>query len=640
MATEPTERRDELCRLAATQRRAGRVPEALETLKRAESLYPPFGSLFEELGFCLLAMSAPAKAIAPFERAVSLNMCLLGSWRALASLYGASGRTADAQKAADRIAQLAALPGEIQLACSRYFDGQVRIAEKMVRRYIATHGEHVEALRLLGRIAADSGAEFHAELLLQRALDVAPNHEVARHELALVLLTRQKHEQARSELRKLLTAVPGDRTYRSLYAAAVAGIGDFKTALPLYGELLKEAPRDADLYLAIANALKTAGKTQEAIDSFHYAAAAAESGFGAAFWGLANLKTYRFKDAEIALMQQRETSAATVPVDRLHLCFALGKALEDRNRFAESFEYYERGNVLRRATQRYRPETLELLASRQVSFCTPEFFASRKGNGCESSAPIFIVGLPRSGSTLIEQILASHSQVEGTLELANIPRLAQELKWGEPEAPLGYPGVLGTLTAEMCKRLGQNYLRDTAPYRTGKVGGPAPRFTDKMPNNFQYLDLVHLVLPNAKIIDMRREPMACGFSIFKQLFANGQRFAYSLEDIGRYYRMYVGLMAHWERVWPGKILRVQYEDVVHDLEPAVRRILDFCGLEFEPACLEFHRSRRNVHTPSSEQVHQPLYKEGNDQWHHFERWLAPLKRALAADPAQAPSPTR
>ena len=263
----------------------------------------------------------------------------------------------------------------------------------------------------------------------------------------------------------------------------------------------------------------------------------------------------------------------------------------------------------------------------------PSFSRLAKDFGCDSPAPIFIVGLPRSGSTLVEQILASHSQVQGTLELADIPRLVQELHASEPAQRLGgYPGVLGALSAAMCKGFGEKYLWDTKPYRTGTDGASRPRFTDKMPNNFQYLDLVQLILPNAKIIDVRRDPMACGFSIYKQLFANGQRFAYSQEDIGRYYRMYVGLMAHWERVLPGKILRVQYEDLVNDLEPNVRRILDFCGLP--------NSSRRawnstgpaaTVHTPSSEQVQQPIYKDGIDQWRHFERWLAPLKRTLGTD---------
>jgi predicted Zn-dependent protease len=622
MQTDLPDSRDALYRLAVTQRRAQQVPEALATLQRLESRYPPFGSLFEEVGFCLLLANDPAKATLAFGRAVELNNCLLESWRALEQLYRAGGQLAQAQNAAARAAALSALPGEIRLACSKFFDGEPVLAEELVRQYIATHGEHVEALRLLAKMATDAGAEYDAEILLQRAVALAPEHEAARHELALVLLKRQKHTAARAQIRRLRAASPAHAAYRRLEAEAAAGTGNYNEALPLYGELLRENRQDPDLYLAIGDALKTTGKTQEAIDSYR-CAAAARPGCGEAYWGLANLKTYRFSDAEIAVMRQDESSSNTTPTDRYHLCFALGKALEDRGRFQESFEYYARGNALKRATLRYRPQSLEQVARRQTTVCTSDFFAARHHFGSACNAPIFIVGLPRSGSTLIEQILASHSQVDGTLELADIPRLAQELQAGAPAGRPGYPELLGALSADVCRQLGEKYVADTAAYRTGRA-----RFTDKMPNNFRHLGLIHLILPNARIIDVRREPMALGFSIFKQLFANGQRFAYSLEEIARYYRMYVELMAHWERVLPGKILRVRYEELVSDLEPAVRRMLQFCGLEFEPACVEFHRNRRNVHTPSSEQVHRPLYREGVEHWRHYDRWLAPLRQAL------------
>ena len=620
MQTALSESREALYRLAVRHRRAGRITEAIQALKRIEDLYPPFGSLFEELGLCLVAANDRSNAALAFARAAELNPCLIGSWRALENLFTAAGRTAEARQAASQVAELAALPGQIQLACSKFFDGERALAEDLVRQYLSAHGEHVEALRLLAKMAADAGVEYDSELLLNRAVSLAPEHLAARHELVLALLKRQKHELARGHITRLLASAPTHPGYRALHAEALAGTGDYNKALPIYGELLKEDPKDAELYVTVGDALKTTGKTAEAIDAYRYAMAA-RPGFGAPYWGLANLKTYRFTDAELKLMQQHEMNKATGAEDRYHLCFALGKALEDRDRFAEAFDYYERGNALKKATLNYKPETLENSARQQMSVCTSEFFATRRDFGSPSTAPIFIVGLPRSGSTLVEQILASHSQVDGTLELADIPRLAQELR----SADAG----LQSMTAELSRKLGERYLSDTRPYRAAGAGGPRPRFTDKMPNNFQHLDLIQLLLPNAKVIDVRREPLACGFGIFKQLFANGQRFAYSLEDIGRYYRIYVELMAHWERVMPGKILRMQYEDLVNNLEPSVRRVLDFCGLEFEPACVEFHRSRRTVHSPSSEQVHQPIYREGLEQWRHFERWLAPLKRTLA-----------
>jgi len=369
--------------------------------------------------------------------------------------------------------------------------------------------------------------------------------------------------------------------------------------------------------------MKTLGQQAPAIDEYR-AAAAAREGFGDAWWSLANLKTYRFTDAELGQMRAAEAAATTAPIDRYHLCFALGKALEDRLQYAESIEYYARGNALKRAASRYRPEVIEQNTRLQIEVCTRELFARHERSGAQAADPIFIVGLPRSGSTLLEQILASHSQVEGTHELADVPRMVVELQgrdW-QLENPR-YPGILAQMGAEDFRRLGDKYLRDTRSYRSGKA-----HFIDKMPNNFRHVGLIHLMLPNARIIDARREPMACCFGNLKQLFAHGQEFAYSVEDIARYYRTYLELMRHWDAVLPGRVLRVQYEDVVADLEGNVRRILDYCGLEFEPACVEFYRTERSVRTASSEQVRQPIYREALDQWRHYEPWLGPLREAL------------
>jgi hypothetical protein len=345
---------------------------------------------------------------------------------------------------------------------------------------------------------------------------------------------------------------------------------------------------------------------------------------------LANLKTYRFTDPEIAHMRSEEANGKIALTDRYHFCFALGKALEDRADYAESFRYYERGNALKKAECLYRPEVLERAAELQKSLCTAEFFAARDGSGARTAAPIFIVGLPRSGSTLIEQILASHSKVEGTMELADIPRLVQDLQGRETQGSKPrYPAILESIPAGEFKRMGEQYLTDTLVYRAGRPPHK-PFFIDKMPNNFRHVGLIHLILPDAKIIDARRDPLACCFSNFKQLFASGQQFTYSVEDITRYYRMYLDLMEHWNAVLPGKVLRVDHEAVVGDLEASVERILKFCGLEFEPECVEFHKTKRSVHTASSEQVRQPIFKEGLDQWRHFDPWLGDFKAALAS----------
>jgi tetratricopeptide (TPR) repeat protein len=622
LAAEVPENRDVLYMIAVALRYLQRIPDALEVLARLEQLHPGYPRLYQERGHCHVALREAGPAVEAFERAVRMSPALTASWRSLQTLYRIQGREAEAANADAQVKDLAALPPPIVTAFNMYADGEIFDAEQTVRQYLLAHGDHVEGMRLLAKIGLDLDVTDDAEILLARVLELAPQHREARYEYAIVLLKRHKHVRAREEMEKLLALDPDNRMYRTTHVTVCIGFGDYQ-ALPRYRELLVETPNDPELHLSIAHALKTLGQTREAVDSYH-AAAALRPAFGEAYWSLANLKTYRFTDTEIAHMRSAEAAPKIQSADRYHLCFALGKALEDRAEYAESFACYERGNALKKIECRYRPEPLERTARLQESLCTAEFFAERKGHGCDSAAPIFIVGLPRSGSTLIEQILASHSEVEGTMELADIPRMVQDVQGrevigGEPR----YPGVLASLSAEQSRKLGEKYLADTRVYRTGKA-----RFIDKMPNNFRHLALIHLILPNAKIIDARREPMACCFSNFKQLFASGQQFTYSIEDIARYYRMYVELMAHWDAALPGRVLRIQHETVVDDLEGNVRRILDFCGLDFEPACVDFHKTQRTVHSASSEQVRRPIYREGVDQWRHYEPWLGPLKSAL------------
>jgi tetratricopeptide (TPR) repeat protein len=620
-----SENRDALYMIAVSQRYLGRIPDALATLVELERHHPGYGRLFQERGHCYVALHAAGPAIDAFMRAVILNPSLPASWKALQTLYRLTGQTAHADDAAGHIANLSTLPPEIVTAFSMFADGEIHDAERVVRQYLLVHGNHIEGMRLLAKIGMQLDVVDDAELLLENVMALAPDYHAARYEYALALLQRHKHVRAREEMEKLLKTDPNNRAYRTTHATISTGFGNYGQALPLYREILAETPQDAELHLSIAHALKTLGRTQEAVESYR-AAAAARPSFGEAFWSLANLKTYRFMNDEIARMRNEEASAKIHVADRYHLCFALGKALEDRAEYAESFAYYDRGNALKKTECRYRPEPLERNARLQASHCTREFFAARSGVGCESPAPIFIIGLPRSGSTLIEQILASHSQVEGTMELADIPRLVHELQGRETtDSAPRYPAVLANLAPEDFRRFGEKYLADTRVYRTGM-----PRFIDKMPNNFRHLGLIHLILPNAKIIDARRDSMACCFSNFKQLFASGQQFTYSIDDIARYYRMYMELMAHWDRALPGKILRIQHENVVDGLEANVRRILDFCELEFEPGCVEFYKTARTVHSASSEQVRRPINREGVDQWRHYEPWLSPMKEALTA----------
>jgi tetratricopeptide (TPR) repeat protein len=622
------ENREMLYMIAVCLRQLKRIPEALGVLAELERHHPQYSGLFQERGHCHVAMRSAEAAAQAFLRAVTLNPSRSASWNSLQVLYRMMGRAADAESAAAQAAKLASLPQEILNAFALYADGEFPAAEQIARRYLQTHGDHVEAMRLLAQIGMKLDATTDdAELLLRRVVAIAPHYEAARYEYAMALLARLKHALAREEMDKLLKVDPGNVIYRSAYATVLMGFGDCARALLLYREILAESPNDPELNLSAAHVLKTLGRTEEAIERCR-SAAAVRADYGEAYWSLANLKTYRFTDDEIARMRAAQTSPDLLPVDRYHLWFALGKALEDRGEYAESFDCYERGNALKKAECRYQPEELERNTRQQVETCTQEFFAVRRGFGCSNSAPIFIVGMPRAGSTLIEQILSSHSQVEGTMELADIPRLVQDLRRrGQTDRASGYAGVIGELTADECRRLGEKYLDDTRIYRKGEPES-VPFFVDKMPNNFRHLGLIHLILPHAKIIDARRDPLACCFSNYKQLFASGQQFTYGLDDVARYYRTYVQLMTHWSEVLPGKILRIRHEDVVEDLNMSVRRILEFCELDFEPGCVEFYKTERTVHSASSEQVRRPIYREGVEQWRHYEPWLGPLKDAL------------
>jgi tetratricopeptide (TPR) repeat protein len=615
--------REGLLYTAAAQRCLGQVADALQTLLLLEQQHPRFSRLHEERGNCLVFMKNAPQAIAAFLAAVNLNHALPNSWRMLEGLYRMAGERENQAMAACHVATLQKIPAEIVTATSLFMDGDLDIAESMVRAFLLKYGDHVEGMRLLARIGVARKVFDDAEILLAALLEMAPDYRAARKEYAEVLIEVHKYREARLQIERLLREAPGDRFFKTLYANTAVGLGQQQQAVEIYRELLQGTALDADLHLSIGHALKTLGQQQAAIGEYQQAAACRPT-FGDAYWSLANLKTYCFSAAELAQLRTLAADAGLGTVDRYHVCFALGKALEDRGEYAESFRFYALGNAAKRLESNYRPEVIEDNTRLQIEVCTREFFTQRRGFGAADPDPIFIVGLPRSGSTLLEQILASHSRVEGTQELSTVQQIVARLRGRDPDpSEPRYPAVLAQLSSQDCRRLGETFLAETRAYRTG-----APFFIDKMPNNFRHLGLIHLMLPNAKIIDARREPMACCFSNLKQLFAQGQEFSYSIADIARYYRTYLELMRHWQRVLPGKVLRVQYEDVVEDLEGSVRRLLQFCGLEFEPQCIEFYKTARSVRTASSEQVRQPLSRTGLEQWTHFETWLDPLKAAL------------
>jgi len=528
-ATAPGHR-DVLYLIAANQRCLNQVAAALATLLRLEQQHPRFSLLYQERGYCHMALRDARRAIDAFGQAVTIDPALSASWIMLERLYR--------------------LTGDVQ------------------------------------------------------------NARVARLEFVRVLIDRQKYQQAREATEALLKQNPDDGDSLLLYASACTGLGGHDRAIAVYRRLLAGAPDSPELHILLGHAVRAVGGQLEAVASYH-AAADARPSFGDAYWSLANLKTYRFSHEEIARMRAEEATPAARTVDRYHLCFALGKAFEDQHEYAESWRFYERGNALKRAERRYRPEIAEANTRTQIEVCTPQFFADRTGVGVPGKDPIFVVGLPRSGSTLVEQILASHSEVESTHELANIEHLVLETQ------------PLSGLAREDFRLLGERYLAETRAYRSGK-----PLFIDKMPNNFWHIGLIHLMMPNATIIDVRREPMACCFSNLKQLFAAGQEFTYSVDDIARYYRMYLTLMRHWDAVLPGRVLHVWYEDIVENLDREVRRILRFAGVEFEPACVDFYNTQRSIRTASSEQVRQPIFRESLGEWRNYEHWLGPLKDAL------------
>lgn len=617
------ENRDLLLIEATSLRVTGRIDEALATLDRLAAEHPRFSQLHQERGLCQVARKDAPAAIEALLAAVNINPALPMSWRMLEGVYRIGGDTAHAGIAAAHVATLQNLPPAVVTATSLFADDDLLPAEEIIRAYLLRHGDHPEAMRLLARIGMARDVLDDAETLLAAVLVLAPDHHAARYDYAQCLTKRHKHMQARAEIERLRALDADNVDYRMLAAEAAVGLGEHDRAIILYRDLIAETGGSPDLHLWHGHALKTVGRVADAIAAYR-AAAAARPDFGDAYWSLANLKTYRFEDDEIARMRAAEAVEGTAAADRIHLRFALGKALEDRGEIAESWRYYAQGNALQRAESRYRPEILETNTRRQIAVCTQDFFAARTDWGVPDADPIFIVGLPRAGSTLIEQILASHSQVEGTQELPEVQRIVLDLQGRDPDLDdPRYPGVLTELSAADIAALGRRYIDETRIYRTA-----TPFFIDKMPNNFRHIGLIRLMLPNARIIDARRDPMSCCFSNLKQFFAQGQEFSYGIDAIARYYRTYLELMAHWDVVLPGHVLRVQHEDVIDDLEGSVRRILDFCGLPFDRACVDFHTNTRSVRTPSSEQVRRPIFRDGLDDWKRYEPWLGPLKDAL------------
>ena len=597
---------------------------AIDRLIEADSTN---GRAYQERGHLLRDMGRIDDAFLAYQAAVTQNAALPGSWKMLADINFSEGRVEMAEFAEAQYSYLTDLPPELQSVASLIQEGRLVKAENICRHFLQTKGHHVEAIRFLADIGIKFNSFDEAEFLLESAIVLEPDNNGAHMDYVNVLNKRQKFDKALEQAVLLRVKAPDSPPIEMLYANQNLVVGNFDEALTIYRERAQKVPNNPSIHLTLGHALKTTGSQAEAIEAYTRAYRI-KPDFGDAYWSLANLKTYRFDATQIAAMREMEAASSTQLADRYHLCFALGKALEDQGDYADAFAYYERGNRLKRDEVGYDWRRISKEIEAQIAHCTTDVFAHAQGGGCAAKDPIFILGLPRAGSTLLEQILASHSQVEGTMELPNILALAHKLDGRRRiDEEARYPANLGELSHDELNEFGDAYIRDTMIHR--KKG--RPYFIDKMPNNFRHIGLIHMILPNAKIIDARRGAMGCCFSGFKQLFAEGQEFTYGLEEIGHYYKDYVALMAHFDAVLPGKILRVQYEDVVSDLETQVRRLLDFCGLAFEQSCIDFHQTERAVRTASSEQVRQPIFKSGVDQWEHFSAYLDPLRNILGPE---------
>ena len=598
-------------------------PQAIAVLEPLASEQPNAPAAQMAFATALVASDRHSEALAVFEKAAALQPALPQVWLQIADLRDANGdaRAADAYL---EHAQSGSRDPQLMAAGAALAAGRLPDAETLLRERLHALPNDVAAMRMLAELAARVGRNEQALALLERCLQLAPGFRAARHHYALLLDRCSRHEDAMVEIEALLEVEFDDVHLLNLKAVVLGKLGQYRDAIALYESILQSRPKDPRVWMSLGHSLKTEGHTDRAIIAYRRALEI-NPGFGGAWWSLANLKTMRFDAADIAAMRTQLQRLDLDDDQRLHVQFALGKALEDAGEYAASFDCYAQANAIRRTQLPYNAEQNFQRRQHAEAVYSKEFFAGRTACGSDDASPIFILGMPRAGSTLVEQILSSHPQVEATMELPDIIAIVRDLRMrvDNPETT-SYHDLLATLEPAEFRALGERYLQTTQVQR--KLGRPF--FIDKMPNNFAHVGLIQLILPNARIVDVRRHPLACCFSNFKQHFARGQAFSYDLTDMGRYYRDYVGLMAHFDQLLPGRVHRVIYEDLVTDTETQVRALLDYCGLAFDARCLRFFENERPVRTASSEQVRRPINRDGMDQWRHYEAWLEPLKLAL------------
>ena len=595
---------------------------AREFLERGTNSDPALASAHYELGLLLSEMGDIDSAIASFSRVVQMEPGHPNAWRCLGDVLSRSGKM---QAAADAYAKHF-LTSSTELKAldpaTRSGDDRLVAAEAALRERLRVHPTDVTALRMLAGVYLLLERRQDAEDHLAKAVELSPSFSVARWLLAQMLSDRNEGEQTLAHLDILLREKPDDERYLNLKADQLMRLRRFEEAVAVFETLLSRN-QSAENWMYYGHALKAIGRQQDCILAYRKAIALRPA-FGQAYWSLANMKTFRFDAADVEAMRVALHREDMDRSNHSQMHFALGKALEDAKEYAPSFEQYQKANVVWRKELPYDADANRAMVCRAKAMFTAEFYRQRAGFGCSSPGPIFIVGLPRSGSTLVEQILSSHSMVEGIGEVTALNSVAEILANVSRAGGKNYPEILKEHAAEELKSAGKEYLERTLPYRTLR----RTFFVDKMPSNFHHMGLLLLLLPNAKVIDARRHPLGTGFANFKQFFAHAQSFAFDLADIGRYYRDYVELMAHFDSVLPGRIHRLCYEQLITDTESEIRRLLAYCDLPFEETCLRFHETKRGVLTASSEQVREPIFSEGMDQWHNFEPWLGPLKATL------------
>ncbi len=602
---------------AVAYRFSRQAQEALVKLELLEKAEPTNARMHQEKGYNFRILGNLKEAAKSFYQATQLNPALLSAWQALLPIYKAQNQQKALTLCETQVAQLSELPKPVLAATELMYDGKLDDADLLVRRFLQQHKHNKHGLILLADIAIKLKAISEAEFILETCAELHKDDLPVKYQLFKVYSKLGKFENALQIANQLAKASPNNLFYQVALATATQGVGNIEKALEILIDINQQHGEQAQVNLLLGHAYKTNGNTQKSIAAYQQAYKL-EPSLGDAFWSLANIKTYQFSNTEIVKMQKATESPNVSKQEKIYFHFALGKAYEDAKEYKDSYHHYRLGNEQQHELTPFNIESHTKFVEHQKKQFTPEFYKKLMNKGCSNSDPIFILGMPRAGSTLLEQILASHSQVDGTMELHEILGLAAKLSKKHANTP-SYPENLCHLPEGTLAKLGEDFIKKTNVYRDG-----APYFIDKMPNNYMHVGLIKTILPNAKIIDARRSPMACCFSGYKQLFGDGQEFSYDLKTIGLYYQNYISLMEHWHTVFPGQILQIDNEAIIDDTETQIRKMLDFCGLEFEESCMHFYKNTRAVKTPSAQQVRQPIYSSGKNQWENYKEYLGEL----------------